>query len=113
MADLPVLPFDPRLSGAGRWLGPLSGRVMEFIWGRLYPVSNKTILHAMNAHGANHKYTTISTVTTRLFRMGLLLQERAFEDDGRTYAYRASITQEQFEDFQWEAIEASRDESTG
>lgn len=72
-------------------LGPLEGKVMEFVWDRNEPVTVREVL-AQVGRKRKLAYTTVMTVMDRLKGKGLLRRRMV----GHAYLYRAAVDRERF-----------------
>ena len=81
---------DPRIA---RQLGPLEAEVMDILWDVPH-ASVRTVTERLNSTRPDRPlaYTTVMTVMSRLAEKGLLLRTLV----GKTYAYRAQCSQEEF-----------------
>jgi predicted transcriptional regulator len=72
-------------------LGPLERAIMDHIWEQVRPVTVRELLDGVGAR-RDLAYTTIMTVTDRLWRKGLLSRKKT----GRAFAYAARMTREDY-----------------
>ena len=71
-------------------LGTLEEKIMEVLWRKNTPLSVKEIHQEL---GKKHAYTTLLTITTRLYYKGLLKREKI----GKAYSYSPKFSKEEFQ----------------
>lgn len=88
------LPKDVKLDHEGlcRLLGHREACIMEVLWGR-QDVSVREILRAISEE-EELAYTTVMTITDRLWKKGLLERRKS----GKTYLYTPKVSKESFVD---------------
>jgi predicted transcriptional regulator len=74
---------------AGRALGALERRAMDFVWSR----GEVTVRDAHAQFGESVAYTTLMTTLDRLFKKGLLHRRKV----GRAFAYSAAVTRDELQ----------------
>lgn len=86
------LPRDVKLDHEGlcRLLGHREACIMEVLWGR-EDVSVREILRAISRE-EELAYTTVMTITDRLWKKGLLERRK----EGKTYLYTPKVSKESF-----------------
>ena len=82
--------FDPAKRGLKAVLGDLEFEIMDYIWDHDEVAVRE--VHRAIGPPRDLAYTTVMTVTNRLFEKGLLRRR----EEGRAYIYRAVQTRAQF-----------------
>ncbi len=72
-------------------LGPLERAIMDHIWVQSGPVTVREVLDAVGAR-RGLAYTTVMTVTDRLWRKGLLTRKKV----GRAFIYSPRMTRQDY-----------------
>ena len=75
-----TLRYYPEKEGIERWLGPLEGMLMEYLWSCTCP---RTLAQIYYFRGEGRAKTTIQTTLWRLTKKGLLIFDRPHGRDGR------------------------------
>jgi predicted transcriptional regulator len=105
-ATIPVVRFDPRQEGLGRFLGSTEAMIMGSLWDA--PAITAWTVKKMhrdlfNSYEHDVAYTTVMTTITRLWEKGLVSRKK----DGLAYNYMTRCSQSEFEEIQLRSIVAS------
>jgi len=100
---IPVMRFNPAVSGLERWLGPLEADLMDLLYDADGP---RTVKQIWRLNERDLGYTTVMTTMVRLAEKGLLARRR----NGMAYTYWPTCTREEFIELQLAAVRRSVEE---
>jgi predicted transcriptional regulator len=98
-ATIPVVRFDPRQEGLGRFLGSTEAMIMGSLWDAPAITAwtvKKMHRELFNSYEHDIAYTSVMTTMTRMWEKGLIRRIK----DGLAYTYMVRCSQREFEEIQ-------------